>query len=499
MLTVESIQWRVIMQKILCSHIIAACVLLSGCNSSDKYADPNAINGDQYTGTWIAPAYGEAMVVERNRVLYYQYTSEYCIQSDTDNGSNADLEENYWQISVDQQRMRQVLSLYGIDQREPEYIKTDILPESCLQNLVKKKNESGYTADASRDFDFFWKMFYEYYPTFNKRNVDWESQRSELSVSLDANSSDETLFYALAEMIEPLGDSHVTVMLDGSDDEGVNFTRGVTLIDRITEEYISNNGSIDNDQQYSQYLSYLEEQSELVDQIRLSYASDIENIKQAANGNLTWYINSDNIGYLGIENMIFFSGDNTDDISFVEEIDALQSAMQQAMSDLTDTSGLIIDIRKNPGGFDGASQLIARYFLDSERELYSKQARLGDSRTELEVYKLQPVNNSYTKPIVLLTSAMTTSAAEVFALMMRNLPHVTLIGESTQGALSDVLSKSLPNGFKIDLVNEYYLSPEGDFFEVEGVPVDYIREFGTETQRLNHMDDAIELAIELLN
>ena len=73
--------------------------------------------------------------------------------------------------------------------------------------------------------------------------------------------------------------------------------------------------------------------------------------------------------------------------------------------------------------------------------------------------------------VVLLTSTGTTSGAEVFTLAMRALPQVTLIGEPTQGAISDKLQKQLTNGFEVGLSNEYYLSPEGDWFESAGIPV----------------------------
>ncbi len=485
------------MQKFLGVHFIAACVLLSGCNGDDDNTNTSTINSEQYTGTWVAPAYGAAMVVEKDRLYEYQYTSSYCIQSDSESGSDANLAKQLWQLSEDQQSMRQILNRHGVEQRGAIYIKTDSLPDSCLHNLVKVRGESGYQADANRDFEMFWQTFNEYYPTFEKLGLDWTNQRNQLTVSLTSDSSDESLFYALAEMIAPLEDSHVEVRAVDSD-SGVNFTRGVTLQDRIAVEYIAANGTIDNDQQYIQYLSYLEEQINRINQIRASYAADSNQIKHAANGQLVWFTTVDQIGYLSIENMAFFAGDNLDELDFVEELDALKPAIEQAMSELATTNGLMVDIRQNPGGFDAASQMIAKHFLDTERHLYSKQARLGDSRNELETYRLAPVASPYLKPVVLLTSTASTSAAEVFTLMLRELPHVTLVGETTQGAISDVLEKTLPNGFEVDLVNEYYLTPASEWFEGEGIPVDYNVEFGTQNQRQAGTDEGINQALSLL-
>jgi len=48
-------------------------------------------------------------------------------------------------------------------------------------------------------------------------------------------------------------------------------------------------------------------------------------------------------------------------------------------------------------------------------------------------------------------------------------PQVTVIGERTAGALSDILVKPLPNLWVTGLSNEVYLDSEGVSFEQVGV------------------------------
>jgi carboxyl-terminal processing protease len=55
----------------------------------------------------------------------------------------------------------------------------------------------------------------------------------------------------------------------------------------------------------------------------------------------------------------------------------------------------------------------------------------------------------FAKQVVLITNDRTVSAADVFALMMSELPNVTIIGEPTNGSYSDIYSKKLPNGWRI--------------------------------------------------
>jgi C-terminal processing protease CtpA/Prc len=72
--------------------------------------------------------------------------------------------------------------------------------------------------------------------------------------------------------------------------------------------------------------------------------------------------------------------------------------------------------------------------------------------------------------VYLLTSSLTVSAGEVFALAMSALPTVTVLGEPTQGILSDNLFHRLPSGWEVSLSNEVYETLDGRCFEGVGVP-----------------------------
>jgi carboxyl-terminal processing protease len=74
---------------------------------------------------------------------------------------------------------------------------------------------------------------------------------------------------------------------------------------------------------------------------------------------------------------------------------------------------------------------------------------------------------TYLGPTVVLTSDVTMSAAEVLTLSLTAFPHVLHMGQSTRGGFSDVLVKTLPNGWRLTLSNEIYLTPDGR--PVEGV------------------------------
>ena len=92
----------------------------------------------------------------------------------------------------------------------------------------------------------------------------------------------------------------------------------------------------------------------------------------------------------------------------------------------------------------------------------------------------------------------TVSAAETFLLAMRTLPHVTLIGETTNGILSNMLGKTLPNSWTFSLSNEVYRDSAGLNYEAVGIAP----EIEVPIFSMNDLDagrnSALDKALELL-
>ena len=475
-------------------HLGIASLLSSliSCGSGNSDSSPP----HQFQGIWTSQAYGESYNIGKDSVDVYQYTSQYCLFIERlENISINDLNE-YFMVNEDENSLEAVGNTGTSNYFAPaiSYYKQESLPEKCSSPIVIK-GQPGYTPNAIRDFDIFWHTFNEYYFTFELKQVDWQNLYHEVRNQLSEDSTEEELFGAIDLIVEPLSDPHVQVI---SDQQGrIAYSNKANLLERLIWEYFEAH-QIEppiTPEQEQAVAEYLESNLEKLSSIITSYAEDETQIKTAANQQMLWFRNS-NIGYLQINSMDGFSLDPEDSDS---ELAALETAIDQAIDDLQDTNGLIIDVRHNYGGHDFISMAIASRFVDSEKVVARKQARLGAGRTDLVDFRISPRGpTQYLKPVVVLTSHSTVSAAEIFTLMMSALPNVTLVGEPTQGALSDQLEKNLPGGIRFSLSNEFYLSIDGEWFEATGIPVNNEVDFFTPEQREQASDLGIETAFQLL-
>lgn len=147
------------------------------------------------------------------------------------------------------------------------------------------------------------------------------------------------------------------------------------------------------------------------------------------------------------------------------------AVMTQIAPLLSDAAGLIIDVRYNPGGSDDVALGVASHFAGLARPIFTTTTRVGDGQTAPFTVNLPAHDDSpITTPVVLLTSELTASAAEIFTLAMRTLPQVTVMGERTGGGLSDVAGFVLPNGWRLRLSNQTYRTMDGALYEGIGIP-----------------------------
>lgn len=179
---------------------------------------------------------------------------------------------------------------------------------------------------------------------------------------------------------------------------------------------------------------------------------------------------------------------------------------------ISQTDGLIIDLRGNGGGNSGYADHIARYLIDRpiatdrwitrvynpafaswglKEETYSAQQ---DSMMPLDGIK------PYLKPVVLLTDRGTFSAAEDFTALLKSAGRITQIGTATGGSTGNGVRVLLTGNGQImaNICSKHDVAPDGTEFVGIGLIPDVVIEESAKSYFDTKRDDLISAAIRHL-
>ena len=95
---------------------------------------------------------------------------------------------------------------------------------------------------------------------------------------------------------------------------------------------------------------------------------------------------------------------------------------------------------------------------------------------------------------MVLTNRYVVSSAEGFTLMLRALPNVTILGDTTAGSTGNPGLFEMPNGWELLVSRWQVTDPEGKFIEDQGIAPDEVV-WITEEDRDAGRDTILEAAI----
>jgi carboxyl-terminal processing protease len=299
--------------------------------------------------------------------------------------------------------------------------------------------------------------FAELYPSFELRGIDWRARAAAAERAIDEKSDDDALFETLRTMLAGIEDAHVELHAEvAGKPRAFEPGEGPTLA-RIRAAFGDK----------------LSKQEEWLPDYRRGILADVLQGKgqQRANNRLIWGRVND-IGYLNLLSMDGLSarGDVGEDKA------VLDAALDEAVAAFEGARAVIVDVSYNLGGNEGIAKHAAARFADAQRLACTKVPHGAQSVEPQPLYVEPSKRRRYLGPIYLLTSDITVSAGESFAFYMRALPNVVHIGGTTRGALSDQTEKPLPNGWSLVLPAEIYRDPDGQWYEVRGIPPQLQRE-----------------------
>jgi len=145
-----------------------------------------------------------------------------------------------------------------------------------------------------------------------------------------------------------------------------------------------------------------------------------------------------------------------------------------AMEQFRDSPGVVIDVRMNGGGNSLYASVVIARFADQTRIGGYVRYRNGPNHNDFtapSAFEFSPGGSwQFTKPVLLLTGARCLSSNEDFISAMRQLPHVTLAGDTTGGATANPTLRSLAAGWSYMISQWFFTTPDGIVVEGHGIP-----------------------------
>jgi hypothetical protein len=131
-----------------------------------------------------------------------------------------------------------------------------------------------------------------------------------------------------------------------------------------------------------------------------------------------------------------------------------------AMDRVAGSRALIIDLRTNGGGKADSVPLLASYFFDRPTHLSDiEYPRTGERRAMWTRTDVEGTRYGSTRPVFILTSHQTHSAAEDFAYAMQTRQRATIVGETTRGGAHPVTRYRLDPHFIVHMPTAQSISP----------------------------------------
>jgi hypothetical protein len=148
--------------------------------------------------------------------------------------------------------------------------------------------------------------------------------------------------------------------------------------------------------------------------------------------------------------------------------------IENALSGLGAIRALIIDIRDNGGGNETLGIEIAKRFYDTRRTYRISRWRTGPAHGDFGApveFRVAPSGATrFLGPVALITNRFNGSASEDFVCMMRVLPNVVTVGDTTLGLGSNPLKRPLRDGWSYWISQSTQATPEGFIYQWKGLP-----------------------------
>lgn len=459
-------QKKVFSEKINMQRSIALIVLigifLSSCQLQTSIVD------ESINGVWKSIGSGGILQInDSTDYALYDISSVSCLPN-----RKGELEEIMGELRLKSDTLSLLVGVV-----EYYFLRIDEVPELCTVELKEGKRN-----DPLFNFEVFAETVKEHYAFFKLNNINWKDLYQQQREKLNTNSTDAELYQVIEETLEKLNDNHA--FLEATDE----------LYEELEELSVEEEEAIEDElPEYGDFPV-----------AKMVAAQFME--EELTNGTqlIQWGKINEEVGFIQIKAMWLYADIDIPE-SLVEEmgyVDAfietrhkmyegdyiekevlgVSGIMDKVMTDLAAMESIVIDVRFNGGGQDAVSFEILSRFLSKDLQIGNQKLRYGDQFSPSFPYIIKGTKNAYLKPVYVLTSPQTGSAAETFALATMSMGNVKRIGAATTGATSTSLEKKLPNAWDFAISNEILMDNQGRNYENIGIPPDYELSYSRDRQ-----------------
>ena len=155
-------------------------------------------------------------------------------------------------------------------------------------------------------------------------------------------------------------------------------------------------------------------------------------------------------------------------------------------------NGLLIDLRRNNGGYLVAAEETSSIFIEKGKTLYSLETK------ESKVSVLDETDEKREYPIVVIVDEETASAAEILTAALKDSYGAKVVGRQTYGKGLVQQTKGLNDGSMVKYSTARWLTPNGEWINDVGITPDYVIEEDTTVENKVTENIYVDKAIEVL-
>lgn len=364
-----------------------------------------------------------------------------------------------------------------------QFIRSKALPQLCIETKTEKNKNPIY------NFEVFAETVKEHYAFFELNKINWNQLYKQQKGKLTEKSTDVELYHVIDETLELLNDNHA--FLEATDE--VNNELEKQSNKEQKEETDTKNLPEYGDFPVAGMVAKHHLQEDLTRDYKLKFPL------------IQWGKMTVDVGYIQVKSMWLFANldvpkKRIDEVGYIdafvetfhqmyegkyvkEEVKEVTKIMDMVMNDLSGMKSIIIDVRFNGGGQDAVSfEILSRFIPKGKLQIATQKLRYGNRFTPILPLYIDGKTNAFNKPVYVLTSKQTGSAAEALSIATMAMQNVKRIGSTTSGAMSTALEKKLPNGWSFAISNEIYMDNNGKPYENIGIPVNYELNYPNERQ-----------------